>query len=223
MKTLIYTVACGPLYIAQAGLLHESLRRFGNFKGVFRVYGEPEVRFIPSPEHSGYMGRVLVGKNLNFSHYDRVLYLDSDILVWNDINPLLELDGLRAFQEARLDKTNWGLWLPGDTGYPAMEWGWNSGTVLSVGWDWHNVCRKWWDEIMAMKAWTAQCWDQNAFNGLILKQQLDVKPIPREWVYFTHWDSGQRKPEIILMHFNAGGDPLTRLGTMIHGLQERSQ
>ena len=95
-----YTVFGDDAYCDNARLSIDALRRFGNFTGEVLVFSDrpfhyPDVanRVVPLPDSNETVKiRITCYHHFPFSDYDRVLFLDSDILTCRDVSDLLACD-----------------------------------------------------------------------------------------------------------------------------------
>lgn len=217
MKTLIYTVGIGDYYLGMAKLLEQSLREFGAYKGDFRVFDKTADLSSYQHPYADRMARVIIGQTVDFTDYDRVCYMDADILAIADINAIFDHPGLGAFPEREL-AGDWFLWLPIECGGPVEKWGINSGTIVADVKEWYPLCNLWMDEILRLPAWKEDCYDQNAFNSLIHRRLVQFTPMDREWVCFMRAEGPLPTPKTKLLHFNFYQDRLTE---MRHQLEAR--
>lgn len=110
-KKLIYIIAIGDFYNAMAKMLINSLRKLGKYDGDILVfcnnkslYGINDIKIINverdfKPKISP---KIILGKDINCDNYDRILFLDCDILCFKEINGLFSGEGFN-FSEHCLD------------------------------------------------------------------------------------------------------------------------
>src|SRR5579871_1148625 len=85
MKSLIYTVAIGEDYQSLAAMLKESIYLTGSLAETFILTRPAVTQGIPA-KHL----KTQIGKHKNLGKYDFVLFLDSDVLVQKNPDPLLD-------------------------------------------------------------------------------------------------------------------------------------
>lgn len=174
----------------------ESVRRFGRYTGDVVVYTDRgpgrsmpgatvimnnDVSVIPHP----IMGKSFLGKTMDVTKYDRVAFLDADVVAVAPIAPLFSGSGLRAPVEIMLEGLDGGGWFslpsaPRDCG-PGI----NAGTVIGDAKNWNWVCQTWWDAMVSRRTWESKTSiDQAMFNHLHCEGVFTVDPLPG--VRFLH-------------------------------------
>lgn len=213
MKTLIYTLAYGERCREFVKIMVDSLRRFGKYDGDIRVYTDREIIGFSGNEchvdnyplalKTPHMAKAMCGCTLSqfcAPGYDRVMFMDADVVCVGDINPMFEHDEISAPVECVITE-QWNSFFslpshPGDVG----TYGFNSGTIVGGFCEFSEMCRAWWDSMIAHKAWELQGYDQPVFNHLNRTGQINIRPFNREWVHFLTDDSYPVSKDTILVH-----------------------
>jgi hypothetical protein len=209
---LIYTMAYGDDALQWAAVMVESLRRWGRFKGEIVVYSHKDyviegATVVCRPEVGAMwylpVGKAFLGTTLEAAHYDKVVWMDSDIVAVGDINPLFELgSGFwapydRAVSPAKELKAQWGL---------DREVVVNSGMILGEGKDWNLFCRAWWNRIVERKV-SGLCVrdmvDEPALNLLMQEGVVKVSVIPENWILLLYHAGQQLDQATKLVHCTA--------------------
>lgn len=208
MSNLIYTLAIGEQYRRYATIMVDSVRRFGGFDGDMVVISDlaTEIEGAEVRRDSGtlalhvpHMAKALHGFNAG-RDYDKVMFLDADVVCVNPISTLFAAEELSAPVECLItNEWNGFFGLPSEPPKEG-EFGFNSGTVVAAGRDWKAICERWWNAMIEYKAWTLQGYDQPVFNHLNRSGAFHVKPFNREWVHFLTDDSYPVSNETILIH-----------------------
>lgn len=182
VRTLIYSLAYGAEARRWATIMVQSLRGPGRYRGALRVYSDTDepihgaeviqnidVCALPRP----HLGKAFIGKSMDVSKFDRVMFMDADVVAMEPIAQLLTGDGYYAPVER--------LCGPNDEGYysiphllaPNGAVGFNSGTLVAPARHWNSMCEMWWVELMHYKPWEGKGpVDQGVFNHLIRTGQF---------------------------------------------------
>jgi FkbM family methyltransferase len=199
-STMVYTLAHGPEFFRQAKLMVQSLREFGEYDGDLVVITDQpgkvdgaitiqrdRVEPVPHMEKA-HWGRFPI------EGFDRVLFLDSDLVILRPILPILEYDCRLAMPIEHPSVSGEDRW------FGKNPIGYNSGTILADAAMWPGMCDMWLRRMRDDKAWELSGHDQPCINNLIFEQALLVKPFPREWFYFFSPDSEPITKETIIAH-----------------------
>jgi predicted SAM-dependent methyltransferase len=173
---LIYSVAYGSDAWHQAAIMVQSLRRAGQFTGEIIVYSDTKAELLgaevvhnlePLTFYSPKLAKAYFGKQIDASKYERIMFLDSDIVAIKPIQPLFELEGICA------------PWDGVSVEHPFF----NSGTIVAPASEWNRLCRRWW-HLLAVSRLTEGPWvDQPLFNALVNEGAISVKPMPEGSVH----------------------------------------
>lgn len=205
---LIYTLAYGDDALQQACLMVESLRRWGCYKDDIVVYTHKPysiegARTCHFPDAGGlwYLpaGKAWVGMTMDVSAYEKVLWMDSDVLAVNDIRPLFELgSGFwapydRAITPAYKLKKEWGL---------QREQVLNTGLVLGEAKHWNQFCRVWWERILTRRDQhkMGDMVDEPALNLLMQEERIQVSMMPENWALLLYHDGQRLDASTKLLH-----------------------
>jgi hypothetical protein len=195
MNTLIYTLAYGDEFWECAGHMVRSLRTYGEYGGDIIVFADRDGKIedarvsrdtAPLGIRHIFMAKAMLGRGLP-THYDRILYLDSDIVVLNSIWPLLEYPHPFSMPPEcinNIDKNEQWFFMPEAPRKPG-EIGYNAGTIGCSGKLFPELCHTWWDYMLSHRSWEIPGGiDQQPINYLARSGQLPFEPFPKEWFFF---------------------------------------
>ena len=201
----------------------QSLRDPGRFSGPIVVFtdngyrpAEPHVRVISIPQRRDHFERLSFKPNaaeyLDVERYDKILFLDVDIVAIGDVNPLFDYaDGsIRGMEESpwtRMDGPSCGATLTEEERRLARDrWGINTGLLCTPCGRFREYMRLWQNEIRRGREKVENHFvDQPPFNALVFRKELPFRPYPRELIdmppMYT-WFGGQFEldPETRLLH-----------------------
>jgi len=232
---LIYLTAFGETFADYARKCIHTLRHpgLGNYGGRILVYtdsaGDPAWRdpdrpgsatetrrlMLPEGRDRGYWAlraRVLAGSLIDHDAYDRIAYLDCDVLAQRDLSPLFEgPEALRYHFEP------WPLWtcqysnafLTSEEMREAEAThrrSVNAGAFVVPGRLARHLFARWGalmdttgDDVGTSDNPTP---DQSALNAMILRGEIPAEPLPHGFV--ANPDLGMSYPEARLFHFTGG-------------------
>jgi alpha-N-acetylglucosamine transferase len=188
-RNLIYMVAIGKKYQDEAIMLVNSLRKIGLFNGeiicitnsLFNI-GDANIVIIKE-QIIPHLIRFHAYKLINFIDYDKVMYLDTDILCQKPINKLFNNDGsLHYTEEQWNDDKNLINFDTAEALYWKNKNGINSGTFCISGHNINEFLYKWKEtyEKTLDKRYFKRYYDQASFNYIIRKNLIKN----------TQWDIG---------------------------------
>jgi hypothetical protein len=113
-KTLIYYIAFGMKHFSLAKNSIASLKKYGMYHGDIKIVTDikENIEGVGSiirdiiPVHSSLL-RVYIRDYIDISVYSNIGYLDCDIIIMNDINFLLCIDGISLAEEHLTIKSQW--------------------------------------------------------------------------------------------------------------------
>ena len=226
MRTLVYlTCFADPAYAEAARLCIASLRGKGRYEGdiavltdgVFpeRTPGATVVR-MPRPSDAFDLRcmKHRAGRILDVSAYDRVLWVDCDVIAIREVAPLFEFcrRGLSAGDEYPFNTlrapsvggclTWWERILFG------RRWGVNAGIFCVEARLLRPYLDLWLEEVLRYRARADRWIDQPPLNALIARRRIDFTPYPRGWIemppLYEYLGRGRRfvlPPETRLLHY----------------------
>lgn len=214
MKTLFYSAAVGDDHLAMARIMVKSLRTHGDFSGDIKVFTEK-----PSPVdgaesivnldmlalHTPHLAKVFIGKTMDVSGYDRVVWIDTDVVAVRPVHWILLLEGtwlpveMQVLQE--VDKQAFSIASePCEFG----TWGLNSGLIVADAKDWNSLCQKWWDSCITTQCWkTGYCYDQPVINHLIRHGSIKASHLPEGTMHILHSLSSDITDDTTFIHSRA--------------------
>lgn len=211
MNALVYSVALGDNHWNQATLMVRALREFGNFGGEIRIYTERDSRMdgakvvrcrdltaLAFPQ----LGKAFIGKTLNTMFFDRIVWMDTDVVTIKDCAHIFELDGLRVAGERIVTEEHQiASFSPPEFQCPIGTFGVNTGLLIAEAHLWNGMCQTWWNSLMDFKAWkrTHRFGDQVVFNHLWRHGAIRAEALP-----------------IGTMHFLAHGAVFNETTTFVH-------
>lgn len=99
VNDLIYMVAKGNSFLQEAEMCVTSIQRFGNFKGNLKVFTntldvptalKPYAVVVPFELDNWKKGRFAVRDLIVFEQYNRIVYIDTDMLCLNPLDPIFD-------------------------------------------------------------------------------------------------------------------------------------
>lgn len=196
MRTLIYSLAVGDAAWDMATLMVKSLRQFGNFGGDIHIYTERDAKMdgaktIRLPDlllmpHAT-MGKVYIGKTLNTWLYDKVVWIDADVVAIQDVAPVFELLGTHIAGERILTQEfEIASWSIPEAPCAIGDLGVNTGLVMADAQDWRTICQTWWNGLMDAQGWRrpAPFYDQCVFNHLWRHGAIRAEAMPLGTMHF---------------------------------------
>jgi hypothetical protein len=213
MNPLIFTLAYGDEFWECCGHMVRSLRTNGCYGGDIIVFSDRDgtiedarVQRDTTPlglKHL-FMAKAMFGKNLP-GGYDRILYLDSDLAILNNIYPLLEYPhpfSLPPECIVNIEPTQKWFFMP-DKPWESGEIGYNAGTIGCSAKLFPELCHTWWDFMLEKKTWELfGGFDQQPLNYLARSGQFPFQAYPKEWFFFLG-DTVDYRPlhrETIIVH-----------------------
>jgi hypothetical protein len=220
MRTLIYTIAYGAEFHTQAEMMINSLRGRGEYRGDIAVFTDRQGAVFadvaggdgrlvtvqdqtPLGFHRPHMAKAYAGQRISAHLYDKVMFLDADILVINPVQPMFDIELKRDIVampvEGKLTPENKPYFrLESDIDYTSIDLHcYNTGTIIGNGQDWSMMCSRWWDAMITHKAWELPACDQPVFNSLQI--ETGVHLLPQHAVAFLNPNSCLRR-DTVLMH-----------------------
>ncbi len=240
-RTLLYLCSLGASrFRSMTELCIRSLRGRGKYAGEILVFTnngfrtrDPAVRTERAPDGlekcAMFAFKAGAGKSIDASRYDKILFMDSDMLAVGDMNPFFEHsdDSLCAMEEVgwtRMNKPQCGATLRRRE-IPAARrrWGINTGLVCTPGKLFRDYMETWESEIWAERAKLKGWFDQSPMNALILRGIVRFKPYPAGWIemppmYFWFGGRFRLTKDTKVLHF-CWGNKLQSLEEMevLHG------
>lgn len=214
-NTLVYSIAVGDECWNMAKLMVHSLRTFGKFTGDIRIYSDrgeamigadvvrcPDLLALPNPM----FGKSAIGRNLHCSQYDRVVWMDADIVTIRPVQGAFNSIGLRAPAES-LIRDEWGIShfsLP-EHPCPLGTLGVNAGLIVGDSKEWNSMCATWWSTLMDVRGWERhpQFYDQEVFNHLIRHGAIRLEAFPLGVMHFMVHGAADVGPETVFIHARA--------------------
>jgi glycosyltransferase involved in cell wall biosynthesis len=229
-RDLVYLVAIGsvePRFMRAVEWCVTSLRRWGRYSGDVAVVTDrpeampdvvrAEARVVrveesqmrdPAHGRNDYerylIGRLRVHRLLDVAAYNRVLYVDCDVLAIRDVAPLL--DGLDCFRYSRefqpMSAPMYNACLS-DAELAEARWrrGINSGVFAAPG-SQLGECLDRWKELLDAHP-RGHAYDQPALNALVLRGLIRARPLPAFSVgYPVLADFSEHfRPQTCLLHY----------------------
>lgn len=219
--SVAYQNALGDAAWHQAFDMVKSLREEGQFDGDILIFAPHKAEVpgatvvtdtLPVAFYNPKLAKPWFGMTHDFSRYEKVMLLDTDIIALRPVAPLFAQGGICS--PADYDK--WGTiglhCLP-ELPIKRGEKGFNSGTIVAEAHQWPVFARMWWDKLLEVRSerideqfrWV----DQPIFNHLHWAGYITVNHLPKDSVFLFHQDQ-KIGPETILAHCTQ----LTALGVM---------
>lgn len=229
-RDLVYLVVIGtvePRFVQAVELCVTSLRTWGRYSGEVAVVTDhpeampravrAEARMVRVDEREirddahvrndyerYFVGRLLVHRVVDVTAYDRVMYIDCDILAIRNVAPLL--DGLDCFRYSRefqpMSAPMYNECLS-DTELAEARWrrGINSGVFAAPG-DYLGECLDRWKALLDTRP-QSQSYEQAALNALVLRGLIRARPLPAFSVgYPVLADFSEHlRPQTCLLHY----------------------
>lgn len=227
--TIAYPNALGDEAWHQTFKMVESLRTFGKFDGDIIVFA-PHAAEIPGAKvvcditplsfYNPKLGKPYFGMTHDFSRYEQVMFLDSDIVAINPVAPLFVGTGIRAPIDYDPDGTI-GLHCLPELPIKKGDKGFNTGTIVAEAALWPIFCRQWWTKLLEVHSTRVDKefrWvDQPVFNHLHWAGFFHATYLPLESVFLFHQDQ-KITNETVFVHCTQ----LTARGVMNAIMQLRS-
>lgn len=197
MKTLLLTIAVGPEYSRIGQLTHPSLRRYAERIGAdFRAITEPRLA-VTTPHWEKFQIAELLDE------YDRVLYMDTDLIVREDCPSLFDVvpeDRLGMFNEAPFAPRSLELLIDCCRQYGVSLPGWdgkyyNSG-VMVISRRHQHLFRKPEKEVVSF-------YEQTYLNMKLALHQVPMHDLRHEYNRMTCMDAviGQHRLACPVVHY----------------------
>jgi hypothetical protein len=200
MRTLVY-LACfaDPVYAEAARLCIASLRGPGRYRGDVAVLtdgtfpeGAPGTTVVRLPEAKDAFAikcvKLEAARVLDVARYDRVLWLDADVIALGDVAPLFEFcrRGLaagdeRPFNTLRAPSVG-GCLSPWERLRHRFRWGINAGVFCVEGSLVGRYLDLWHAEVHRHRAALGRWIDQPPLNALIVRRRIEFRPYPPGWI-----------------------------------------
>lgn len=214
MKTLVYTTAIGDDHVRMTQMMVQSLREFGKYEGDIMVFTEKPVSIDGAETkveldmlalHVPHLSKVYMGKFMDTTGYDRIMYMDTDIVTIKPIQWLIDLPGtwlcpeMQVLQE--IDKQAFSIASePCEFGTMGM----NSGMLIADAFDWNKLCQKWWDSCIITQCWkTGYCFDQPVINHLVRHESIEAGLLPPGTMHILHHYSSGFTDKTTFVHARA--------------------
>lgn len=194
---LIYTVAIGNDHVRYARFMVQSLRTFGKFDGDILVFSDHahnidgatvvqqlDILALRKP----HMTKAFIGKALDVSAYNKVCWLDADVVAVQPVAPLFEQAGLWLPVEVKVlqEEDKQAFSIPAEP-CAIGDIGLNAGLILHDGVEWNGFCQRWWDAMVIGQCWNHQyCFDQPVLNHLIRSGIIPANRMPEGTMHFLH-------------------------------------
>jgi glycosyltransferase involved in cell wall biosynthesis len=239
--------AAEPRFVRAVEWCVTSLRRWGRYENEIAVITDREADCLPpavrreatlacvdesrlrDPAHGRagmeryLMARLRAHHILDLAAYDRVLYVDCDILAVRDVRPLLE--GLDCFRYSREFQPMSAPMYSGcltDAELADAAWrrGINSGVFGAPG-AYLGECLDRWKALLDERP-RAQGYDQPALNALVFRELVRARPLPAFSVgypvladFALHY-----RPQTVLLHYCGNADAkFARMGAHYEDLE----
>jgi len=211
MKTLVYTLAIGDECWSQIYWMVQSLRKLGGFGGDIKVFTDkkrggltdatlevlPDLITLRRPQ----MGKSLIGKQLPVADYDRIVWMDADVVTVRDVARIFELPGLSLPVEVVVNKESDRISYSYEGNLCSLgTTGLNTGLVVCESKIWQWVCQTWWDRIRDMQAWNHALVDQPAMNCLIREDKLQANQMRAGVMHFLVPYASDFGPDTVFVH-----------------------
>jgi len=230
-RDLIYLVAIGavePRFVQAVEWCVTSLRRWGRYEAELAVITDQPAETLsaavraeampvsvdesrlrdPGHARSAYdrylMARLRAHHLIDLAAYDRVMYVDCDVLAIGDVRPLL--DGLDVFRYSREFQSMSAPMYSGclsDAELEEARWrrGINSGVFAAPG-PYLGECLDRWKALLDTRP-HAQGYDQPALNALVLRGAIRARPLPAFSVAYPVLADFREhfRPQTCLLHY----------------------
>ncbi|MGQ0613731.1 MAG: hypothetical protein ACT4PV_08345 [Planctomycetaceae bacterium] len=224
MRTLVYLVCVGEaVYGEMARVCVDSLRAAGRYGGDLVVLtdgafeggaGAQTVRVSATGDATGSRRLKLAAwRHIDASAYDRVLFLDLDVVAVGDLAPLFafEPSAVCAGDEYPFNR----LWRPSvgsalrwwERLLHGIAWGVNAGAVCFPAGVLRSCLERWEREMERCLPRMGRWIDQPALNACIVRREFPFVPYPRSWIelppLYAWLGRGRRfelRPETKLLH-----------------------
>jgi hypothetical protein len=226
MRTLVY-LACfsNPVYAEATRLCIASLRGPGRYRGDIAVLTDgtfPEgapgvtVHRLPATKDTLEIRNAKLGaaRILDAARYDRILWLDSDVIAIDDVAPLFAFfrRGLAAGDERPFNTLRavsvGGCLSRWERLRHRFRWGINAGVFCVEASLFGRYLDLWHAEIQRYRASLSRWIDQPPLNALIVRRRIEFTPYPRGWIelplLYELMGTGRRfvqRPETKLLHY----------------------
>jgi hypothetical protein len=226
MRKLVY-LACfsDPVYAEAARLCITSLRGSGRYRGDIAVLtdgvfpeGTPGVTVHRLPATRDAFGirnaKLGAARILDATRYDRILWLDSDVIAIADVAPLFSFlhRGLSAGDERPFNTLRavsvGGCLSRWERLRHRFRWGINAGVFCVEASLFGRYLDLWRAEIARYRASLHRWIDQPPLNALIVRRQVEFTPYPPGWIehplLYELMGKGRKftlRPETKLLHY----------------------
>jgi hypothetical protein len=224
MKTLIYLASLGvPAYRRMTELCIRSLRGVGGYRGPILVFtnngyeaGDQDIEVAQAPSGldrfalTGF--KVAAATSIATADYDRILWLDCDMIAVDEIAPLFSLGAhhVCAMEEepwTRMTDPSCGDCLSAAERRKAgRRWGINTGCLSFPGPIFQHSTELWRREMEIRRPVLTHWPDQTPFNALVLSGRIPYRRFPRGWIDMPpmyYWYGGRLRvtEKTLLLHF----------------------
>jgi hypothetical protein len=167
-----------------------ALRTFGKFNGDIRIFTERDATMVGAdviryrdmvPLRRPTIAKALIGKDMDCSAYDRIVWMDADVVTIAPVRELFEQTKCHVASEAIVSHPSHvrSFSLPK---YPCDlgTLGMNTGVITCEAQDWNAICQTWWDCIVDARTWEVEhnFGDQPAFNHLVRHGAIRAEAMP---------------------------------------------
>ncbi len=199
MRALVYLVCVGdPAYGEMARLCIDSLRAAGRFTGdvvvltdgMFQGGAGAEAVRVGAAGNALASRRLKLGawRHLDASAYDRILFLDCDIVAVGDVAPLFAFEPAAVcagdeypFNRMRSASVGGALrWW--ERLLHRRAWGVNAGAICFPASAFRSSLERWEREMERCLPRMGRLIDQPPLNALIVRRRLPFVPYPRGWI-----------------------------------------
>ena len=228
-KQLIYLCSFGQDYFDMAKMLIWSIRNMGNFSDNIVVLVDPEtfeknqnfsdvqlVKFDQSVQNPQ-LTKVLAKDYIGWEKYEQVLYLDTDILVVNNLAPIFSMaqNKILCFEDVFPLERWWFAWkkdMPPDL---AKKLGVNSGIFCGKSKNMSSLLNHWQQEHNDLVKSLNVPHDQPAFNKIVFEhlEQFQIVPNIENIEKYTHIVPTRRATRWCL---NQGNEKVCHNTTFLH-------
>jgi len=226
MRTLVY-LACfrDPVYVEATRLCIASLRGAGRYDGEIAVLSDgsfPEgtegVTVHRLPETKDAFGirssKLGAARVLDATRYDRILWIDSDVIAIDDVAPLFSFvrKGLaagdeRPFNTLRVESVG-GCLTRWERLRHRFRWGINAGVFCVEASLLGKYLDLWQAEVERCRARLHRWVDQPPLNAMIVRKQIEFTPYPPGWIelpllyeFLGRGLKFRRQPQTKLLHY----------------------
>jgi hypothetical protein len=245
---LIYLCAIGKAYLDMAQMVVWTIRHLGNYpwddeilivvdpstfdtneKTLSQFKEIHHVRLVPlaidsTEPFNPMMAKVLCNGVIDFSKYDRVMYIDTDILVVNQLEGIFTRapDKITCFEDIFPLKRRWFAW---DTNMPKNlrnKLGVNTGLFCGSGPNIRNLLARWIMEHKRICLTMEPPHDQPAFNKMVfdMPNRFHIVSNAEDVEKYTYMPPSEALMECGL---NQGAERVSSLTTFLHFIWMRNK